>query len=453
MKIPLTPPNAIESFAKPDVIRKLISAGIKPTVDAKYRHWDTLRQLPPPDGLTSEEWWAGTKLARVSLYRPLPFTDRHGRRFQFAMPDPAWEMVHLIDQQASGEIAFTELVANPQTRRQYLVSSLIEEAITSSQLEGATTTGRVAKEMIKSGRRPRTTSEQMIFNNYLAMNRISEWADTPVSTELILELHRILTDGTLDDPNDAGRIQEPGEERVVVRDRTDGKVLHIPPRAEELKERLSALSQFANGEGFDGFLHPVVRAILVHFWLGHDHPFVDGNGRTARALFYWTMLRSGYWLSEFLSISRILRKAPGQYGQAFLYTETDDNDTTYFILYQLKVIVRAIDELHEYLRRKMREVRQAERLLEGLSLNRRQLALISHALRNPDAEYTFKSHMRSHGVVYETARSDLLALVGLGLLIQHQIGREYAFRVVGDLAEKLESTGGSRRLRGASAEG
>jgi Fic family protein len=442
MKIPVSPPNLSTVFSDPETLQKVIRAGVKPTISDKYRHWDTVRQLVPPEGLTSEEWWAGIKLARMFLHKQLPFRDAKGEPFRFAMPDPAWEMVHLIDQKASGEIAFAELVTNPQSRRRYLVSSLIEEAITSSQLEGATTTGRVAKEMIKSGRRPRTQSERMILNNYEAMNRISRLESTAVSKDLILELHRILTTGTLEDESDAGRIQQPGDARVVVKDRQTHKILHVPPPAEQLEDRLDALVDFANGGGFEGgFLHPVVRAILVHFWLAYDHPFADGNGRTARALFYWTMLRQGYWLTEFLSISRILRTAPGQYGGAFLYTETDDGDTTYFILHQLKVICRAIDDLHTYLGRKMRDVRQAEQLLKGLRLSRRQLALLGHALRNQDGEYTFKSHMRSHDVVYETARSDLLELLKLGFLTQDVVGREYVFRPADDLADRLRAAG------------
>jgi Fic family protein len=62
--------------------------------------------------------------------------------------------------------------------------------------------------------------------------------------------------------------------------------------------------------------------------LGYEHPFEDGNGRTARALFYWSMLNQGFWLTEFLTVSKILRKAPAKYARSFLYTEQDSNDLT-----------------------------------------------------------------------------------------------------------------------------
>lgn len=199
------------------------------------------------------------------------------------------------------------------------------------------------------------------------------------------------------------------------------------------------MCDFANSsaEGGDEYVHPVLRAIILHFWAGHDHPFEDGNGRTARALFYWAMLRQGYWLTEFLTISSILKEGPAKYARSFLYSEQDENDLTYFILFQVDVIVRAIELLKSYLRRKMEEVRETEGLLRELSLNHRQLALLGNALRNPGATYTFQSHATSHDVVYQSARNDLLDLVSRGLLEKRRVGRKFVFAPVGDLSRRV----------------
>ena len=78
---------------------------------------------------------------------------------------------------------------------------------------------------------------------------------------------------------------------------------------------------------------------------------------------------------EYVSISRLLLKAPTQYGMSFLYTETDEFDATYFLLYQLKIIRREIEDLMAFLRRKMAEVRDTLQLLRGTDLNHRQVAL------------------------------------------------------------------------------
>ncbi len=187
------------------------------------------------------------------------------------------------------------------------------------------------------------------------------------------------------------------------------------------------------------FVHPVVRAILLHFWLAYDHPFVDGNGRTARALFYWSMLRQGYWLFEFVSISEILVKAPAQYAMSFLHTETDGNDATYFLRYQSEVMRRAISALHDYIERKSEQLRETESLLKGANqFNHRQQALLSHALRHPGNRYTIAGHRRGQGIVYETARADLLALARLNLLISNKSGRSFVFVAPTDIAERLK---------------
>ncbi len=450
MKTPVSPRPTREilgDLADADQARliEILGRGVPPTVNGRYRHWDTLRQLTPPEGLSHEEWWLAIKLARRPLRQELPLADRDGNPFGFVITGEALRLLRQVDRDASGQITLSEDVATPEIRRRYLVSSLMEEAITSSQLEGAATSRRVAKDMIRSGRAPATRDEQMILNNYRAMQRVRERLEEPLDPALVLELHRIVSEGTLDDARAAGRLQTPSEERVAIRDER-GKVLFSPPPAEQLPDRLERLCAFANGELDDHhYVHPVVRAILLHFWLGHDHPFLDGNGRTARLLFYWSLLRDGYWLIEHVSISRILRGAPSQYARSYLYSEWDDNDATYFVMHQLAVTTRAIEDFNDYLYRKMREVRDTERLLDDLALNHRQIALLSHALRHPDHRYTFRSHATSHGVVYQSARTDLLQLEELGILRRTRRGKTYHFRPVADVRGAIEGAATRQR--------
>jgi Fic family protein len=443
MKPPVRPKPTTDLLQglEPDRVRKILET-VPLVNNERYYHWDKLRHLTPPNNLTHEEWWLGLKIARTPAFRTLPLQDVAGKPFVFSMPDPVVEMLHRIDQNASGQIAISEEVTNPATRNRYIVSSLIEEAITSSQLEGAATTQRVAKDMLRTGRPPRSRDEQMILNNYQAMQLIGDLRHQKLTPRVVLHLHRVVTEDTLDSLDAAGRLQRADEQRVQVwqQDSSMGDewIAHRPPPASELPRRLKAMCDFANGTQALGFIHPVVRAIVLHFWLAYDHPFEDGNGRTARALFYWSMLSQGYWLAEFVTISSILRKAPAKYSRAFLYTETDENDLTYFLIYQLEVLTRAIKELHAYLERKMAEVRNAEELLrQSPDLNYRELALLGHAMRNADARYTIKSHRTSHNVSYETARSDLLDLESRGFLRKQKRGRAFAFTPVPELVEKL----------------
>lgn len=447
MKIPLRPPRMETLFAglAPERLPAVLHGHA--LVQGRYRHWDEVRHRQPPDALTLDEWWLGIKLARRGLLRTLPFEDKDGRSFHFGMPDPVLETLHHIDQHAAGQITMGLPLVSGTDRNRYLVSSLIEEAVTSSQLEGASTTRADAKAMLRSGRKPVDRSEQMIFNNFQAIQAIHDQQGKKLTPERVLELHRLLTQETLEDPSAAGRFRQ-ADEPVDVVDHRDGVILHEPPAAGRLAERLSRLCDFANATGpQQAFVHPVVRAIVLHFMLAYDHPFVDGNGRTARALFYWSMANAGYWLMEYVSISSLIKQAPAQYARAFLQTETDDNDLTYFILHQLQVIQQAIDRLHDYLQRKVDEQQSAERLLQRSpriadALNHRQVALLSHALRQSGHAYTVASHQRSHKITQQTARTDLQKLVEMGLLDQHKRGRAFVFYAPVHLRQRIEQVGG-----------
>jgi Fic family protein len=447
MKIPTSPPDDLEilrSLSHKDMA-ELLSVAPGPAPGGKYRHWDTLRHLSPPDGLTPEEWWIVIKFARRALYQQLPLKAKDGAAFVYAIPSIALEMLQLIDRDASGNLEGSPQVTDPQTRDTYLFKSLVEEAITSSQLEGASTTRRVAKEMIQTGRAPNNRSEQMIYNNYQAMLFVRGLRGDEITPSHVIELQRILTDRAIDEPDASGRLRQDGDD-IHVADDVTGEALHIPPAASVLSARLQAMCDFANGKTPEEYVHPVVRAVVLHFWLAYDHPFVDGNGRTARALFYWSMAHQGYWLCEFLSISRILRKARSDYARAFLYTETDENDATYFILHQLRVVRMAIDDLHEYLKLKAVELRQTAKLLGATGrlhriLNYRQLALLNHALKNAGAHYTIESHRRSHQISYATARSDLLRLERLGFLDRMDVGKAFNFVSPANLKSRISRYG------------
>jgi Fic family protein len=430
-------------------------------VDAKgrYMHWHDLRRRLPVS-CDKEVVWAAIKLARRGLLKPVELTAADGRPFQFCTTDMAESVLHAIDRLCAPALRDGDLNFSSQSEReQYLVETLMmEEAISSAQLEGAATTRKVAKDMLIHERRPQNEDERMIFNNYLLMKEAKRARDEPLTLALMFRFHQLATAGT-DRPE-----VKPGEPRqsndVVVVDR-DSEVVHQPPDVEHIPARLKALCRFANQshDGRDGraFIHPAVKAVILHFMLGYEHPFVDGNGRTARALFYWSMLKTGYWPFEYVSISSLLKKAPIQYGEAYLFCETDDYDLTYFVGYQLSIIQRAIDDFLNFVRTKRQEYLELLAWLADMGigdrLNYRQGALLRQALKRPGTSFTAKEIKNLFGVSENTARADLQRLERLQILAPSRRGKTIEYLARADAAERLRAyvkgdrAGASRRRR------
>ncbi len=433
MKIPQTPPFLEADFRQdPQGAMKeadmLMQGGrIRPPDD--YLHWDEIRHRPLPEGFPDHlSYWKCLKILRIVARRVLPLADQNGELFSFALPDEAQRGLIEADSGLRGSVDSPEPLS-PGLRDRWLVKSLVEEeAIHSSLLEGAPTTRARAKEMLRQKRKPRDAGERMVLNNCRAMEFVRENQNRPLSESLICELHRIITEETLKNPADAGRFRAEDLEDFGVFD-ASGEMLYRPPLVGELPARMRAVCEFANApKDARPFVHPVVRAIVLHFQIGHDHPFADGNGRTARALFYWLMLKNGYWLTEHVSISGILRRAPAKYARAYLHSENDDGDLTYFILHQLRTLKRAIDALHEYLNARERQISGARRALKKFGeCNPRQLMLLEYALRHARRGYAVREHRDYHGVTTQTARTDLTGLARMGYLEMRVEGKAHVF--------------------------
>ena len=279
--------------------------------------------------------------------------------FKYTLIDEFQEKLHVLDKSAAKNL-LSSLEALQDSKRKCMISSLMEEAIASSQIEGAATTSEIAKRMLQENRKPRNKDEKMIVNNYTTMKHIVDLKNETITPDQILEIHRLITKGTLEKPEFEGNFRENNDIAVYSH---DGTLLHKPVEYPDVPKLINELSDFANSKD-EEFIHPVIKGIIIHFLIGYIHPFNDGNGRTARALFYWYLLKNDYWLFEYMSVSRIINNSKKQYRNAYLYTESDKTpndagDLTYFIKYNLDCIQKALEEVLEYLNRKQDEQSQA----------------------------------------------------------------------------------------------
>lgn len=380
-----------------------------------YLYWDKAKYKIKGEDKT--DVWSAIKLHRQLNSKNVKFG-----KYSFSYPNTDFlqRALHTFDLHAGGTLTSNIGIAETD-KNKFIISSLIEESINSSQMEGANTTRKKAKEMLQKEKKPQTKSERMILNNFITMKHIVNIKDEDLSVEKLLEIHRMISNKTLDSPEEGGEFRK--NDDIFVGNIMAGEIIHQPPPREELENLINDLILFFNTDTED-FIHPIIKACIIHFMIGWIHPFTDGNGRTARALFYWYMLKKGYWLTEFLAISKIIKESKNQYEKAFLYTENDDNDLGYFITYQVKTLLKSYDNLKSYILKKQKEIIQAASFMKIDGINDRMAQIIKLIYDDSDRVLTNKEIANRFNTSLITSRSDLKALVSLGFLQEIKVNKQ-----------------------------
>ncbi len=378
-------------------------------VNETFEYWDTIKYKRCPEGCTPQQLWTYVKAARVKSM--MSVWGKYG--ITLTLTNQMQRMCHEIDINWGGSWG-TDSIIGDENKEQYLVGSLMEEAIYSSQMEGAATTRKVAKEMLRKKMTPKDKSQQMIANNYQTIQFIVSHKDALLTPELLLQIHQLMTEHTMQDPQEAGCFRSNND--VVVENGITHETVHIPPTYEEIPNFVEDLCRFFNEQDAPQFIHPIIRGIIIHFMVAYVHPFADGNGRTARALFYWYMLKQGYWLTEYLSISRVIAKSKKSYEKAFLYTEADGMEMGYFVAYNMRVLQQSFKQLQDYIKRKQEEKRAANSFLRIGNINTRQAQIIKMFADDSNLVVTIADLQAKFLVSPTTAKADVVGLMNMGLL-------------------------------------
>lgn len=401
-------------------------------INETFEYWDSIKYKKCPTGCTPQQLWTFVKAAR--RINNIKVWDKYDVRL--SLTNSMQKMCHQFDMYWGGSWGNNSII-DTNNKEQYLISSLMEEAIYSSQMEGAATTRKVAKEMLRKKMTPRDKSQQMIHNNYQTIQYIVEHKDEPLSEELLLQIHRLMTDNTMQNPEDAGRFRNNND--VVVENGITHETVHTPPSYKDIPQFIKDLCMFFNDKYPRQFIHPIIRGIVIHFMISFVHPFVDGNGRTARAMFFWYMLRQGYWLTEYLSISRVIAKSKKAYEKAFLYTEADGMDIGYFVAYNLRVLEQSFKQLQAYIKRKQEEKKAASLFLRMGNFNERQAQIIKLFADDPNTLLTIKDLEVRFGVSPTTAKTDIIGLLEKNIVSEISLNKVKRAYVKGDGLDEILS--------------
>lgn len=416
---------------------KIIDKYLENSSNKKYLYWDKARFLEPIDGFNeAESWYLIRRIRQISSTQTPIRTPKH-QNFTFYRPKYTDKILREIDMQAGG-FFLTDKTSSQQSseRQRYLARGIVEESIASSQLEGADTSSKYAKKMLTENIKPKTRGEHMILNNYKVLQQIeTKYKNEPLSIFMLQEIQMLLVQNTLPPEYIPGTFRKDSDDIVVFYEQN---IAHIPPKASFVAKELEKLVDYANDEEF---IHPIIKAIQLHFWIGYLHPFPDGNGRLARAIFYWYLFKNNYWAIAYLPISMLLKRSSHDYAYSYIYSEQDGLDFTYFFDYNIRRILESITKFQEHIEQKKEQSISITSKIQAAypELNERQIRTLQYILKDPHASTSAQSYCIMNAVTLRTAYSDLQKLKKLGLIEGTQNGKKIYYSASA-LAKQLQQT-------------
>lgn len=381
-----------------------------------YLHWDKIKYKVFKDLPVSPEIaWAFIVNHRQQTYRDMsPIQDEKGMFYRYSLLQ-RWEKTLLF---------FDKMFLNRPRDHNHDSEPWMLEAISSAMIEGAHTTRDRAMKLLQFHKTPADFGERMILNNYKMAQILENLPlDFQISLETLFDWQIQLTSQNLPE-KDQGRLRTDADQIVIAPKAQDG-VTFVPPRESFLKDQLGPFIDFVN-QDYDKHLHthPLLQAICIHYWFAYLHPFIDGNGRTARSLFYWFLMKSGYPNITSLPLSPLILKSVQQYSKAFVYSEQDHQDLTYFIDFNIRLVEEALIQF-----KSSQSVLRTNDVSLDEKLNLRQNTIV-HMLKTNQLSDVNVSYMKQKfGVSKATAINDLKTLVSLDLLVSRRVGKNVLYRL------------------------
>jgi hypothetical protein len=360
--------------------------------ETDYLHWEEINQIPSPvQSVNHKQWWQLLKAKRRARLQSLPFATAQFP-FYWVLDDGLLKKLTLIDRGFANQFR----IEDPR-----FLYGFASEAIASSQLSGIQISTEVAEDFLYSGRPAENENETIILNHLKALEFLGEHRNNNLSEEMLLKIYSEIN-------------------------------THHPPLSHFVLQRdeiIKSMIDFANRDetALPGFMHPLLKAMTLHFMMIHYRPFESGNERIGRILFYWTLLKSDYGLMEYVSISSVILKNIEACHRSFLYVESDEGDITYFFNQQLKIILEALENLMQTFKQQDHAQQQLLTQPNCEKLNPRQCAILEEMRRYPERKYRLATYKSRFKITYETSRTDLMKLAKLNLAYQWKEGKAFIY--------------------------
>lgn len=256
---------------------------------------------------------------------------------------------------------------------------------------------------------------QEVINYRKVIEYISQWEDPDfqkhITEEIIMHIHRIVVDKVL--PEEKSGIYR--QTQVVIKNSHTGHISFRPPEAVVVPYQIKDLLAFIN-ESSSEDIHPILKTGIVHYEFVRIHPFVDGNGRVARALSTLILFETGYDIRRFFSLEEYYDKNATRYYEALQNVAKQNGDLTLWLDYFCEGIAIELSRIKDKVERisvdgKIREKHGGKPVM----LSERQLRIIEYIqevgfLQNKAFETLFPM------VSEDTVLNELKALVKDGII-------------------------------------
>lgn len=203
--------------------------------------------------------------------------------------------------------------------------------------------------------------------------------------------------------------------QVVVKSATDGQVVFRPPVSVEIEYLVKDFFKWLSDKEAQA-THPVFQAAITHYQLVYIHPFIEGNGRTARAMATLVMKALGYDFKRYFSLEQYFDSDVEQYYQALLSVQqSPERDLSYWLEYFCYGLAIEIDKIRSQVEKLSKDIKLKKELGKQVALTERQIIILE--LLHDQGQITSQDAQRVlPNVSVDTILRDLKDLITKGVV-------------------------------------
>jgi len=263
----------------------------------------------------------------------------------------------------------------------------------------------------------RRKDKQEVINYLKALEEIPRHSQsTALGLPGLLKMHKTVTSGTLDDPKDEGAFRNC---RVAVVNKATGQIVFEPPAVKMVKPLAEYLLKWF-GSPLTLKIDPVLQAGIAHYELVRIHPFVDGNGRTARVLASLALYKRGFDVKRFFALDDYYDHDRPAYSAALKSVDRNTLDLTAWLEYFTGGVAVSIKGVKDKVMALSRDIKVLKDKGQ-IALTGRQMKIVEFI--NDNGKITNKDMQAMLNVSPQAVHKEITKLVKLGVVKTVGLGR------------------------------